>query len=125
MGKLSPEQARQLKELQDLEAAEDDGEEESAWVQLENGQSVRLTGDRLRRYMRKHGFDEDDLDAATKDDPMGGKDAPTGPAKKTAAPAKKTAGRTATTEAGDNNPGTPPEDLEQDAPTRPRARQFF
>lgn len=86
MGKLSPEQAKQLKDLQDLESADDD--DFHVWVENSNGHRTRLEGDAARRWLRRNGYDEDDADAASKAEPLdakGGK----GPAKST--PAKKAA----------------------------------
>ncbi len=108
MGKLTAEQAQQLKDLEAMRDADDD-DETVVWVRQGNHET-RLTGDRAVRWLRKNGYDEDDADESSQGAPLPAKSVP---AKKAAAPAA-------------DGPAEPVEgaELEQDAP-EPTRRRFF
>lgn len=113
MGKLSAEQTRQLKELEELRDADDD-EETFVWVRR-GDHETRLTGDRAKRWLRANGYDEDEADDSSQAEPLEEKGAPKKAAKKAAAPAAKGAAVAPEEE----------EPLEQDASAVKNRRSFF
>ena len=111
MGKLSAAQQKQLADLEKLRDSDDD-EEVSVWVRNADGHETRLTGERAERWLARNGYDIDDADDSSADEPLEGKNTP--PAKKAAAPAKKA---TADTDPDDSAP------LEGDPPSAAAPRQ--
>jgi len=75
MGKLSPEQQKQLADLEAMRDADDDDDECVVWVR-KGDHETRLTGDRARRWLRDNGYDPDDADDSTKAAPLEPKNAP-------------------------------------------------
>ena len=114
MGKLSPDQEKQLAALEKLRDSDGDDDEISVWVRNADGHETRLTGARAERWMARNGYDIDDAEDSSKTEPLDPK-APK-PAKK-AAPGK----------AGDGDTADP-DDVAQDPPaaSAPRPnRKFF
>lgn len=114
MGRLTPEQQKQLDDLQRLKDAEDDDELE-VWVRNSDGHATRLTGPRAAAWLTRNGYDADDADDSAAGEPLDAKGAKR-PAKKTA-PAKKGA-----------KPAEPDDEVEPETDAEPRRtvpRAFF
>lgn len=116
MGKLSAEDKATLDRLQQMQSAPDGDDDDYVWVRLENGNSVRLHGDRARSWCKRHGIDIDDAEDSTAGNPVDPKKA--APAKKAAAPKK--AGAPAEPEGEGEG-----EELADDPPSQGRPRTFF
>ena len=100
MSRLTKQERELLAQLSDKAKAEEDEDKNlEIQVRTESGHVVTLQGERARRFLRKHGLDEDDLEEAEEileDELEEGEDELESepvkrPAKKAAAPAKKAA----------------------------------
>lgn len=93
----------QLKALDD-----EDDEELSVWVRNSDGHETRLSGDRAKRWLVRNGYDAEDVEEATKGDPL---------------EEKVDKARKATKAAPKKVDATEEEPLESEAPAKPRS--FF
>lgn len=126
MAKLTREQQKQLDELNALaNAPEDNDDEVVVWVR-KGEHETRLVGDRAKRWLRTHGYDEDDAEDSSKAEPLEEESHATAVAKPEPtkrAVAKKTVPAAAATEADETDDSEVP--VEQDAPARTSRRVFF
>lgn len=115
MGRLTPQQQKQLDDLQAQKDAPDD-DEVSVWVRNADGHETRLTGQRAENWLTRNGYSADDADDSTSGEPL---DAAQG-----AKPAKKAAKAAPKPAAGEPDGETEVEATDA-APKTPRPRNFF
>jgi hypothetical protein len=120
MARLTPQEQKQLDDLNARKDAPDD-DELSVWVRNGDGHETRLTGAAAKRWLVKNGYDEDDADDSSAGDPLDGKGAG-----KSTPPAKKAAKKAAPGAAGAGTGEGEEDALDPDAePPRARPRAFF